>query len=483
VELNTTRLIAPSLKLLFTLACSWGLSVQAADYRFDSSISREVLENYLSRSISFTELLHDDFHQSRNARGVDPRDNIRFLTSSGAKLVGRALMMWGGENNLPVRLERAKAYIDTLHKLDPDMILQAAIFEFVTRSVEVLPIPPYVFTEFGLPVVTRNFKFADIIYADGRSLGGIPTVPDMSRIEARMWFYYLATQYIDVGIEGFHFGQVGLMDQNDKGHVAWLEMLGKVRSYAKKHARRHMVICDAHTSPGRNGGEGGYVEGGRLLFDVHAFPLRIAEVTGQPYKGVLKVNASDALYLKSKGGITPSGWSCTHLPYIVEFDNFGSNSPGTPGHDPFIWGWDEITWFSLRPEAERNDWLRYAWNWLKETDSIGHVEMPGSRTLSPGSGGGPNWYWANTKSDACPNGYNTETVIKELWGTVPTSLSLRNKPYSNMDSRIRRDQAQVYSADGRWFLFPLKIRAKIDAFYAIPVDKGGEAQTPNDFLR
>ena len=39
-----------------------------------------------------------------------------------------------------------------------------------------------------------------------------------------------------------------------------------------------------------------------------------------------------------------------------------------------------------------------------------------SRVLSPGAGDGPRWYWANRKSDACPNGFNTEQTIKELWG-------------------------------------------------------------------
>src|SRR5579872_2507407 len=49
------------------------------DFHFDTTISRAVLENYLSRSISFTELLHDDLTSARNSRGVDPRDNIRLL--------------------------------------------------------------------------------------------------------------------------------------------------------------------------------------------------------------------------------------------------------------------------------------------------------------------------------------------------------------------------------------------------------------------
>jgi hypothetical protein len=159
------------------------------------------------------------------------------------------------------------------------------------------------------------------------------------------------------------------------------------------------------------------VEGGKLLFDFHSFPLRIVEVAGQPYKGVLKVGYSDSIFLKSRGGITPSGWSCEHLPYLVEFDNFGRSKPGEPSKSPFIWGWDEITWFSLLPEAERNDWLRFAWKWVKDTDPDGHLQMPGSRVLSPGRPDAPRWYWANAKSEACPQGFKTEGTIKELWGT------------------------------------------------------------------
>jgi hypothetical protein len=197
-----------------------------------------------------------------------------------------------------------------------------------------------------------------------------------------------------------------------------------------------MVICDAHTPTG------GYVEGGKLLFDVHAFPLRIAEVAGQPFKGVLKVGYADAIFTKSKGGITPSGWSCAHLPYLVEFDNFGSSNPAKSSKDPFIWGWDEITWFALTAEAERNDWLRYAWKWLKDNDSIGHLEMPGSRVMTPGTAGGANWYWANTKSDACPNGFSTEATIRELWGTTG-GVSVRPR------SRVSRERSGMTDGGGK----------------------------------
>ena len=400
------------LLLLFALGAG---RAAGADYRFDGSMSREVLESYLDRSITFSELLHDDLERPRNARGVDPRDNLRLLVDSGAKLVGRALMVWGREAELADFLRTAKPFAAALHEADPEMILQAAAFEIVTPGVEQIAVPDRVFAAFGLPAEARHFRYRDMLYEDGRFVGHwgrSGSVPDMSRVEARMWFYHLVTSYLDVGIEAIHFGQVGLMDRADPGHTHWIDLLTRVRAYAKGHARRHFLLCDAHAPTG------GFAADGRLLFDFHSFPLRIAEVEGTPHEGVLKVGYTDAIFGRSQGGITPSGWACDHLPYLVEFDNFGrAREVGTPGTWPFVWGWDEITWFALRPEAGRNAWLKYAWNWVKATDPAGHLQMPGSRVLSPGRPGAPRWYWANTQSDVCPDGFNTEATIRELWGT------------------------------------------------------------------
>lgn len=393
----------------------------AIDYHFDGSISRPVLENYLARSISYTELLHDDLTQPRNAQGVDPKDKLRFILDTKAKLVGRALMLWGRETRMEAFLKNAKPFAEALHKADPDIILQAAAFEIVTLDVNAIPLPADVLQAFGQPVETRNFRYDDMLYPDGRFVkhwGPNASVPDMNRVETRMWFYFLVSRYIDAGIEAIHFGQVGLMDKHDPGHTGWIDLLTRVRAYAKTHARRHFLLCDAHAPAG------GFAENGKLLFDFHSFPLRIAEVAGQPVKGELKVGNSDSIVLRSWGGLTPSGWSCDHLPYLVEFDNFGSNRKvGQPSQTPFIWGWDEITWFALMPEAERNDWLRYAWKWTRQTDPSGFLQMPGSRVLTPGKPGGPRWYWANTRSEACPNGSSTESTIRDLWASPDPRLS------------------------------------------------------------
>ena len=74
-------------------------------------------------------------------------------------------------------------------------------------------------------------------------------IPDLSRQEARLWFYYRATRYIDCGYEALHMGQVHLYTANDKGMAKTTELFGMImiREYAKIHGRRHKILLDAHT--------------------------------------------------------------------------------------------------------------------------------------------------------------------------------------------------------------------------------------------
>ncbi len=374
------------------------------EYQFDGTMSRDVLENYLSRSISMEGLL--------NGRG-DLVDNIRMLKHIGAKFIGRSLCLWGGEANLLRNLERARQQVPMVHAADPEMILQACIFEIVTSQVERIPVPDWAFVALGRPVEQRNFRYEDMLYPNGRrrnQWGRNASVPDVSRPETKLWFVFLAASYIDLGIEAIHFGQAEIMNGNDPDLEHWSQVLALVRSYAAKHARRHMVLCDAHVP------RGGLVRDGRLLLDFHSFPLRIMEVPDHPYEAVLKVGFSDGIYGRSRGGLTFSGWKCEHLPYLVEIDNWGvSKQPGRPGAGGiWIWGYDEITWFAHQSETYRNDWLRYAWDWVRKTDPDGYLQMPGSRTLrSPLDN--KRWYFANTPGPSVPEGFGQEETIRAIW--------------------------------------------------------------------
>ncbi len=299
-------------------AGAWAAVGRAAPsdaYHFDRTISREVLENYLDRSISMEGLL--------NGRG-DLVDNLRMLKYTGAKFIGRALCLWAGEVNLLRNLERAKAQLPKVHEADPEMIVQACVFEIVTSQVDQVPVPDWAFAALGMPVEKRNFRYADMLYPDGKRKdhwGRNSSVPDVSRPETKLYFYYLARSYIDLGVEAIHFGQVELMNGNDRDLKHYAGLLDLIRSYAAEHARRHILICDAHVP------RGGFVVDGKLLMDFHSFPLRIKEVPEKPQEAILQVGFSDSLYGRSRGGITPSGWSCEHLPYLVEIDNWGAAGP------------------------------------------------------------------------------------------------------------------------------------------------------------
>jgi hypothetical protein len=393
----------------FIVAQQNGTSSQAAkprDYRFDSTISREVLENYLSRAISMEGLL--------NGRG-DIQDNSRMLRETGAKFIGRALCLWGGEADLLRNLERARVQIPRLHAADPEMVLQACIFEIVTTQVEQVPVPAWAFEALGRRAESRNFRYADMLYPDGRFKDHWrpgQSVPDVSRPETQLWFYSLAASYIDIGIEALHLGQTELMNRNDRDLAHYSRLLERIRAHAARHARRHLVLCDSHVP------SGGLVRDGRLLMDFHSFPLRIKEVPARPRDASLEMGFSDGLYNRSRGGITPSGWSCTHLPYLVEIDNWGvSRRPGEPGQGGiWVWGYDEITWFAHQPRAYRAEWLRYAHDWVRKTDPNGHLQMPGSRTLSSPQDG-MRWYHANRPSEAVPTGSGDEEAIRSIWAS------------------------------------------------------------------
>ena len=346
-----------------------------------------------------------------NGRG-DLDDNIRMIKHIGAKYIGRALCLWNAENDWSNNLQTARAAAPKVLAADPDIVLEACVFETVNPRINQIAVPDRVFTAFGLPVEKRTFRYDDIIYPEGqrRPMGPGAQVPDESRIETQMWFYYQAISYLDLGCEGIHFGQVEIMNRNDPNNAHWARLLGMVRDYAARHARRHMVICDGHVPTG------GLMHDGNPLLDFNAFPLRIMETPEKPMEAILKLGFSDGLYNKSKGGKTFSGWTCDHLPYFVEFDNYGvSRHPGQPntkGEFNWVWGYDEITWFAHQGGEYRSNWLQYAWNWVRNTDTNGWLEMPGSRTArSPDT----RWYFANNPSAAVPTGLGDEEAIGAVW--------------------------------------------------------------------
>ena len=402
--------------VLIAMLVNCGMDDQKTGYIFDESgITRDNLENYLGKAVTMAEFLTVDPF-CNDATYPDKERDIKLIQNIGAKFIGRSIYRWGGEEafNNPDFLDNAKIQVAKVHENDPDVVFQAALFEAVSTQVNNIRIPEWVFVEFGMSAEQRNFRYDEMLNPSGKFVdfwGKGASVPDITQTETKLWFMFLAGSYINAGCEALHLGQIALIGMEDQNYEHWAKTLDKIRGYAGKYARRNWVLLDAHTP------FGGMVVNGRSLLDFNSFPLRIKEIVENPQQCILEKGYIDAFFGRSEGGLTPSGWYCESLPYLVEFDNFGVSD--TPGHatvdSHFVWGYDEITWFCLQNEAYQKEWLHYAYNWVRENDSVGFLQMPVCRIMVTGDGQPVRKCHANTRTPDFPHGMNLEETIKEIW--------------------------------------------------------------------
>lgn len=385
------------------------------NFSFDGKISETVLKNYLSRSIT---------HSLISSPSQNYESDVRMVFNIGAKYIARANIPWEPETDYAMTIEAYKEKISRLHSIDPDLIIETCIFETVFTSCEKVPIPDWVFEAFGQKAEKRNFCYRKMIFPYGKYVdywGPGASVPDITQLETQLYFYYRACLYIDAGFECIHWGQVHLIGENDilTGWKSYYKVISMVRKYAKTHARRHMVLNNAHT-------HGIIGPDGKLLFDFHGYPIRGESPKNEsvrppsendPQTVALKVGIIDSIYKRSLGGTTVSGWSCSSLPYFVELDNSSGYEPGylnNPDHDYWLWGMDEISWYANQPRSYRHSWLKYAYNWVRNTDPQGFLMMPGSRPAYMQNIDQMTWYYAHS-SEFLENGWDDEEAIKTIW--------------------------------------------------------------------
>ena len=378
---------------------------RSGPYHFDGTISREVLDNYLSRAISMEGLL--------NGRG-DLADNIRMLKSIGAKFIGRSLCLWGGEANLLRNLERAQQQVPKVHAADPEMILQACVFEIVTSQVEQVPVPDWAFVALGRPVEKRNFRYADMLYPDGRrhnQWGRNASVPDVSRPETKLWFYFLAASFIDLGIEAIHFGQAEIMNGNDPELEHWSQVLTLVRA-ARGQARPPAHGALRCPRPARRPGARRAAAAGFPLVPAadHGGPRPAAG--GDPEGRLLR------RHLRPEQGRADLQRLEVRAPALPGGDRQLGRQPAAGAGEGRAASGSGVTTRSPGSRTRANNIATtgcdYAWDWVRKTDPNGHLQMPGSRTLrSPRDG--KRWYYANTPSPAVPDGLGDEETIRAIW--------------------------------------------------------------------
>lgn len=202
------------------------------------------------------------------------------------------------------------------------------------------------------------------------------------------------------------------------------ELFGLIREYARLHGRRHKILLDAHTH--------GVNIRGKLLFDYHAMPF-----TRMP---LLEVPGEELVLVRegySEGGENPNGWFAKAMPYLMEYDNWGGlvvddreNIPREELAWRDWWGYDQIAWFANRPEASRNHFLEYTYKWTEINNPNAYFELPFRRMIhnaevpmkrgDNGETDAQDFYQINTKSPACPMGFDQEETAKRLWATGHT---------------------------------------------------------------
>ncbi len=416
-----------------------------SDYYFMNTISEEVLHRYLDRAIQATELSMMWWDNGPGAPGpsygpdYDPYSNVaplydaaydhgkllRMILNTGTKFVfDNAFFTPPNPNwdSLSWICQTIKNDNDFLHTNDPEIICGASIEEVIpAQDTMVLLPPPAVIDLFwqarpsSADQAYFDYKLMQIDYAYVLAHNNNQYLHeghlDLTKPETQMWYYYLATRYIDAGCESIHFGDLFDGCWNDNGNGSLWYLVYQIRRYAATHARRGLVLLDTHA---------GYVPADlhqshvlygwyfdpypsnpvpdwqrQLIFDFHSLGIYYPRNTGKPCidpsslasygSSILPVllEYGDGLLNHSRCGMNPQGWLCSHNPVLCRLDsggiypNAGCSYPiSSDPVSPDLYGYDNTSWFGRQYTSEKAAILKYTYYRIKCLDPYSHFCMP-----------------------------------------------------------------------------------------------------------
>ena len=499
----------------------------SSPYYFYGSMSEEVLHRYLDRALE-ADIVSNPYwfdvpepNLGENGPSYKwgyspldpyPADNVPFLfdphydhrrmldmiINTGAKLVTN--MCWiNTDNTAPwnpfeYTIKTFQHDCEWLHSKDPEIIIGVAIAEWLPKSVLNVPIPPYEivhkFYPSGRPSGSSYFDPSQMFVPakPGSGLGSYNSHIDLSKSESQMWYYYLATRFIDAGCENIHFGDLFIgCCRNDEGNRNLWWLMELIREYARTHARRKLVLLDTHCVIDRN--EQNYDKPEhylyawyydpdpvnpapdwkrQLIFDFHSLgayyvrnPIRQSDCEDGPHDNTVYNIANQSAVLpvilkwghgllnRSKGGRSPLGWYCSHNPNLVHFDQGGGgtiymgSACDTPDKgdtestfDNYYF--DNTSWFIRQQPSERRAIIIYTYYKIKCLDPYSHFAMPGRHIYSN------RYYVEGGYNDDLKHTYDffnshnvikEEQVIKNTWQGVytgPDGWSLYNFTLNNV---------------------------------------------------
>lgn len=328
-------------------------------------------------------------------------EDIATLVDINAFYISNVAGPWGGETQIwdnptyspcsyAYYLAAKQAVKDINHAYDcaglRRPVIEASIFEYVSTDINVIVIPTWVKSAFASdPEYNASYYSNPTLTYNTNNirLAGISNgYRDNNRIEARMWVYHQAKQYIDMGYKALHMGDMGQGLEkpiaNDFGLKKTYALFNKIRNYATSIGK--WVVINGHTEH-----ELYYDNTNLLLLDFNTAPIR-PEETGtwnigncstnmntDVYKNSISTGCS--LYGTSTGGVSPTGCQYKNTPYLVGLDHYSGTCSPMSGCW-CVWGYDEKSWFGLLSDDCRAEWLAKIYCKIRGFSDRGFLQMP-----------------------------------------------------------------------------------------------------------
>lgn len=393
-----------SFVLLLTLlitGCTKEL-VDTATYNISSEYTVDQLTTYLRRSLTADGLFlrPDEFN-----------DHLAMIDRIGAKHLSRAIYVKSNEQELDQVIATANSMISQVHNMDAEIIIEAAISPVISMDIDLVQIPEDILLMFGHQPDVGFYNFRTMTHEEVDTLGLLwnEGLLNIEEEMTQMWLTHLSKLYIENGAEAINFLNFPDIMVADTCYKIAFDLTNNVRILGDSLGRRNFVLLTAITNSGVHYGT-------RSLLDFNSYFIRPKKGT-KPIEAALEFGFHDAIYGNSTGATNPVGDKLPTIPYVVFFSSGTSQGKITENHgDDYVWGYDEISWFSILSRKEKMNFIEEYADWIKRKDLVGYLQMPGIVPLFINT---PPYreqlFYANKKGGTIKTGYNIEKAIINVW--------------------------------------------------------------------
>lgn len=454
--------------LCFVVFITVAFQVNNNDYGLDRSFilnekllnPNNNLDKYLSRSVMVAGLVD---HIGKN----DYYELLEIINRLKPAYLSRVAGSWGlaESEQLPpngsIYLKSIRLIEDLndiyLNKMIDLPLLEAGIYEAITADVNKIEIPDFVLRSFKEDIDFIKYGYRDNppMYFSVDSMinnsfdpwGTKTWTPDINKIQTRMWFYYLATVYIDMGCYSIHMGWFDRTFKNDQNYVKSFELFNLIRQYGNKKNKQVFINADVDRPIF-------YDSTDQLLLDFISSPLRPEPVKDlfqntpcedQPMT-ILNFDKYFPEIINFEKGFDPAGNLIYSVPTLFNLDWYGIDYLGlSPPHTGFKgngwapWGVNESIWFYILSPECQSYWFMNASNSIKNKFlSRGYFKVPVVQPLT---------WWGYTESEYLLSDYPEvfEMFYKQF-------MEVNNNPKIIISKRV-----QNYISQSRQYSLQMKI--------------------------